>query len=168
MNGGPVFEWVDDPDRSKHGVQVNSRQTESGLEYRWRYVFEGGQAYWNDGLPRPSDLAYPRKPDPDHPPGLTRKSVLDQAAAVVLKNREAQYGSPEDSFGTIAEFWTTFLRRRGLLVEGKTLTSAEVAALMALLKLARIAETINHADSIVDLAGYAACLGEVSSQTKAP
>lgn len=97
---------------------------------------------------------------------LTRKSVLDQAAAVVLKNREAQYGSPEDSFGTIAEFWTTFLRRRGVLAEGKALTSAEVAALMALLKLARIGETIDHSDSIVDLAGYAACLGELSSQVK--
>lgn len=106
---------------------------------------------------------YVGKPVSESPP-LTRKSVLDQAAAAVLKNRASVYGTPEDSFGTIAEFWTTFLRRRGLLVEGRAISSPEVAALLALLKLARIGETIDHADSIVDLAGYAACLGEVSTQ----
>jgi hypothetical protein len=41
------------------------------------------------------------------------------------------------------------------------LSAADVAILLALLKLARLSETPDHADSQVDLAGYAALMSEV-------
>ncbi len=37
----------------------------------------------------------------------------------------------------------------------------DVAMLMILLKIARLAETPNHRDSIVDIIGYAACYAEM-------
>lgn len=42
------------------------------------------------------------------------------------------------------------------------ITAKDVAAMMGLLKVARIA-TGNKADSFVDLAGYAACAGEIAT-----
>ena len=38
----------------------------------------------------------------------------------------------------------------------------DVAVMMALLKIARISENPQHMDSWVDLAGYAACGGEIA------
>jgi hypothetical protein len=84
----------------------------------------------------------------------SRKTVLDEAAKCVLKDRNATHGNPEDSFGRTAKMWSAYL--------GSDVSSADVAALLALLKIARIKETPDHADNWVDLAGYAACGGELA------
>lgn len=87
---------------------------------------------------------------------MNRKECLDAAAACVLTDRNQSYGSPEDSFSTIAGFWNVYLNTRA-----DKLSSADVAALLALMKIARLARTAGaHADSWVDLAGYAACGAE--------
>ena len=70
-----------------------------------------------------------------------------------MGDRANAYGSPEQSFGRIAEFWTTYLDR--------DITPADVAAMMSLLKIARIAGGRDGHDSWIDLAGYAACGGEL-------
>ena len=94
---------------------------------------------------------------------LTRRDILDRAAACVCGEREEDYGSPEDSFGLIAELWTSYLKRK--CVGGGAdvcVDAADVAMLMALLKVARVAGGRGTADCFVDLAGYAACGGEVA------
>lgn len=84
----------------------------------------------------------------------TRASILADAAKCVCKDRESRYGTPEDSFKMIAELWTTY--------SGYELTAHDVAIMMALLKVARISTGHGGVDSYVDLAGYAACAGEIA------
>lgn len=84
---------------------------------------------------------------------MTRKEVLDAASKAVLEDRTNTYGSPEQSFKRIAEFWSAYL--------DVDITPADVAAMMGLLKIARIAGGRDTHDSWVDLAGYAACGGEL-------
>lgn len=83
---------------------------------------------------------------------MNRKQCLEAAQACVLKNRDDIYGSPEDSFAQIAALWSAYLG-----TDARTLEPHDVAAMMALLKIARICGNPTHADSWVDLAGYAAC-----------
>lgn len=93
---------------------------------------------------------------------MTRSECLDYAKDIVLGDRESTYNGPEDSFRTIAELWSTYLNAKGnILLQG--ITPSDVAAMMGLLKLARIAASPDHGDSWVDLAGYAACGAEVST-----
>ena len=82
-----------------------------------------------------------------------RQILLDDAARIVTGARETTYGGPEKSFTTIAALWSAYL--------GVTLAPHDVAAMQALVKLARIRGSRGeHRDSWVDLAGYAACGAE--------
>lgn len=92
---------------------------------------------------------------------MTRKDILDAALKCVNGDRDRSYGNPEDSFLTIARFWNVYLGARPS--ESPTLNSKDVAAMLALLKIARIAGGVYKADNWIDLAGYAACGGEVES-----
>lgn len=86
---------------------------------------------------------------------MKRKEILDRALACVCGDREQDYGSPENNFRTIADMWSAFM--------GIEITPTEVAAMMALLKIARVASGHSKADNWIDLAGYAACGGELDS-----
>ena len=92
---------------------------------------------------------------------MTRKEILDRAANAVLVDRDETYGRPEDSFKCIAQMWTAYLARQGLIVD--ILDTVDVAAMMVLLKVARINPEAPHADNWIDIAGYAACGGELDS-----
>ena len=96
--------------------------------------------------------------------------LLDQAKVIVTGARRQAYGTPEDNFRTIAALWQTYLERRfparlqatkvgepQELLRCGVLSATDIATMMALMKLARLAETPDHADSWRDLAGYAAC-----------
>lgn len=102
------------------------------------------------------------RPEPEP---WTRKRVLREAEKCVCGNREKDYGTPEDSFNLIAKLWTAYVST-GSLVDLVDLVfdAKDVAAMMALLKIARIAENPQHMDSWVDLAGYAACGGELAGK----
>ena len=94
---------------------------------------------------------------------LTRAAVLEKARACVCGEREEDYGSPEDSFGCIAELWEAYLRAACVSPDSVVrVTPTDVAMLMALLKIARVGTSCvgGTADSFVDLAGYAACGAE--------
>ena len=86
----------------------------------------------------------------------TRKRVLSEAERCVCGQREQDYGTPEDNFGRIAEFWTTYM--------GVEFGTVDVAIMMALLKIARISENLQHMDSWVDGCGYLACGGEIAGK----
>lgn len=92
----------------------------------------------------------------------SRQYILNSAAEIVTGDRESVYGSPEDSFQTIAHFWSTYLNSRFHFPI--PLEPFDIAAMLSLLKLARLAHSSGqHLDSWVDLAGYAACGGEASN-----
>ena len=84
---------------------------------------------------------------------MTREELLDTAKQMVCGHREQEYGTPEDNFNRIASYWSTY--------KGTEFTAADVAVMMALLKVARIQSGNATTDSFVDLAGYAACGAEI-------
>ena len=90
---------------------------------------------------------------------MTREEVLNKALSCVSGDREQDYGSPEKNFGTIALLWSVYLQRLGR----GYLEDKDVAAMLALLKIARIASGHSKLDNWIDLAGYAACGGEIES-----
>ena len=92
----------------------------------------------------------------------TRKEILDKALSCVNGDRDQQYGSPEDSFKLIAKFWNAYLNSTtGKSAEELYIRDKDVASMLALLKIARIASGKSKEDNWIDLAGYAACGGEI-------
>ena len=84
---------------------------------------------------------------------MTGELLLRQAATIVA-NRRAVYGDPATSMDLVARRWSITL--------GRPVTPAQVALCLIDLKLARLAHDPTHLDSIVDIAGYAAVLREVT------
>lgn len=93
---------------------------------------------------------------------MTRTEILGAAQKRVCGDREQDYGSPEKNFGVIADFWVTYLRANGVAID--FLETYDVAAMLALLKIARIASGNVIEDNWIDLAGYAACGGEIEME----
>lgn len=97
---------------------------------------------------------------------MNRKECLNEADRCVNSDRNKQNGPPEDSFATIADMWNAYVSARlGLaLAADCSISATDVAAMMALVKVARLATNPGHADSWVDLAGYAACGAEIATK----
>lgn len=96
---------------------------------------------------------------------MTRKEILEKAMNCVCGDREQDYGKPENNFDTIARMWGAYLHNLPVNASGRTLINGvDVAAMLALLKVARISSGHAKADNWVDLAGYAACGGELESE----
>lgn len=125
--------------------------------------------YWRADAPAEGVAVEAEKLETEgEPEKLTRAAVLEKARACVCGEREEDYGSPEDSFGCIAELWEAYLRAACIAPNAVvTVTPAYVAMLMALLKIARVGTSFvgGTADSFVDLAGYAACGAECAEVT---
>lgn len=83
---------------------------------------------------------------------MKREEILDTAKQYVTVDRAATHGGAEDSFGTIARFWSAYLDH--------TISEADVCAMMVLLKVARVKGNPTHIDNWIDAAGYAAIGGE--------
>ena len=91
---------------------------------------------------------------------MRRKEILEQAIKAVCTDRDGQYGSPENNFKVIAEFWTDYLRNSRTLKCG-SISAKDVAVMMTLFKIALITTGKHKDDNFVDLAGYAACAAEL-------
>lgn len=87
---------------------------------------------------------------------MTRTEILMAANKCVAGDREQDYGSPEHNFGRIADLWTAYKQEA-------VFSPTDVACMLALLKIARIASGHAKEDNWVDLAGYAACGGEIEA-----
>lgn len=85
-----------------------------------------------------------------------RTEILKKANECVMGDREQDYGTPEDNFARIANLWTAY--------SGYGFTAHDVALMLALLKIARAGGGNYHPDNYVDLAGYAACAGEIAGR----
>lgn len=86
---------------------------------------------------------------------MNRKEILEAAAKCVCGDREQDYGRPENNFSTIARLWSAYA--------GYEFGAVDVAAMLALVKIARISSGHAKEDNWIDLAGYAACGGEIES-----
>lgn len=95
--------------------------------------------------------------------GSVRKDVLEEAISCVCGSRDEQYGNPEDSFKMISQLWSAYLDEK--LFE--PIRGRDVAVMMSLLKIARLAKSSKR-DNWVDLAGYAACGGEIDVENQGP
>lgn len=96
----------------------------------------------------------------EQPSSTSRADILDQAKKCVCGQREQDYGTPESNFQLIADLWNGYLFPS--LQENKAVISpTDVSMMMALMKIARIRNGGGSGDSFVDLAGYAACGGEL-------
>lgn len=89
---------------------------------------------------------------------MNRRDILDAAADAVLRDRAATHGAAEETFGAIARVWSARL--------GMTLRPDQVAILLADLKACRAWGNPGHEDNWVDLAGYAACGGELAGSAR--
>lgn len=90
---------------------------------------------------------------------MKRTGILRVAETIVTGDREEQYGSPEDNFTVIAELWNAAF--------GTQLQADDVAIALILLKVARVRSGNGGEDSWVDIAGYAACGGEIATSSQA-
>lgn len=100
-----------------------------------------------------------------------KKADLLKAALEIVEKRGLNYGKPENNFKRIAEFWEDYLNNRESTSGFDTycpVTEADVAAMMVLMKVARLMEKPDHLDSWQDIAGYAACGAEVSLAGEEP
>jgi hypothetical protein len=87
-----------------------------------------------------------------------RSRLLNEAMNITHHDRNANYGNPEDNFAHIAALWNIYLRVNG---RDANITSADVAVMNMLIKVARLGKNPGHHDSAVDIAGYAACLADI-------
>lgn len=87
----------------------------------------------------------------------TRKTILEAAEKCVCQDRQDTHGRPEDSFGAIADLWTAYLNI------SREITRFDVANMMILLKVGRAKGNPAHTDNWIDMAGYAACAGEIAA-----
>lgn len=88
-------------------------------------------------------------------PGPAWPKILEEAACTISVERQNQYGSPEDSFELIAALWTPYIRRKLEDTGEVWLGTRDVAHMMALLKIARLAHTTKR-DNYTDAIGYLA------------
>jgi hypothetical protein len=82
---------------------------------------------------------------------------LLQHALTVVEERGQSYGDATTLFNQIAKRWSLTL--------GVEITASQVVLCMLDLKLTRLSNDPTHTDSMVDVAGYAAVLAEVTKKS---
>lgn len=102
---------------------------------------------------------YGETPTPEPLPDTARARLLQRAMEITHHDRNANYGNPEDNFQHIANLWNDYLNVRR--PEAAVITSADVAVMNMLIKVARLGNNPAHYDSTLDIAGYAACLADI-------
>jgi hypothetical protein len=126
------------------------------------YTFPDYFHHVTQGMPLPEPVT--RDPfDTDTPLELPtevppRADVLQEAAALITGDRNAQYGSPKDDFGRSVGMWNS-LGYRG--PGGRELKPSDLSILLICVKLSR-ATWMNKRDNWTDIGGYAGCGYEVS------
>ena len=74
------------------------------------------------------------------------RDIYDQARHLTATDRQVQYGTPEANLGRIGALWSAYL--------GKDLDAHDVAVMMALVKIGRMASGVTVADNYVDAVAY--------------
>lgn len=98
---------------------------------------------------------------------MNRKEILALASDYIMHDRNTSYGEPEHSFGYIAVLWRSYLSNRPAGALAK-LDAYDVTVMMSLMKIAQMTARPGNPGSAVDLAGYAACAGELLPDPSEP
>lgn len=86
---------------------------------------------------------------------IQKKPMLHEAQDLIQGDRQQDYGNKLQNFSQIAMLWQGTLAMK--LAPGQRITPEDVALCMMQVKIARLAKSPDHKDSIVDVAGYAGC-----------
>lgn len=89
---------------------------------------------------------------------MIREQILEMAKKTICRDRNDQYGEPEDNFKKIAQYWGLYL--------GKKIDAYDVAIMMTLFKVARMMTGKEKEDNFVDAIGYLACGAEIKFKGK--
>lgn len=93
---------------------------------------------------------------------MTKGDFLDKVKRIVAE-REGQHGKPAETFKAIAAAWSVYLT--AIVGVPVMLREEDVAMMMVELKVQRFAGGQGtHMDTLLDIAGYAACAGELASR----
>lgn len=84
--------------------------------------------------------------------------ILDEAKRLTATDRQDIYGDPYINHKRIADLWSVYLE--------KEISPSQVALCLCLVKIARLIQTPDHEDSIIDLAAYTAIYGEINDSEK--
>lgn len=82
-----------------------------------------------------------------------KKPLLQRANELIGGDRQKDYGNKLQNFAQIAMFWNATLATKLT----SPVTPEDVALCMMGVKMARLAKSPEHEDSILDVAGYAGC-----------
>ena len=91
---------------------------------------------------------------------MNKQECLEKALEICTGSREVAYGKPENNFDNISALWSAYLQKKWNTSNG--ISSTDVAAMMVLMKVARLIHNPSHADSWIDIWGYGANGAEVS------
>ena len=91
---------------------------------------------------------------------MKREDILERAAEIVTTDRNVMYGEPENNFENIARLWSAYLMA--------DIDAHDVGMMMVLFKVARTGKDRGNIDTYIDIAGYAACAGEIFTNNNQP
>lgn len=93
---------------------------------------------------------------------MKKMEFLDEVKDIVSE-REGLHGNSAKTHGGIGELWSIYLSEKtGIPVK---IDGADVAMMQILAKVGRfICGQSDHMDTVLDIAGYAACAGEIVSE----
>ena len=96
-------------------------------------------------------------------PKPERVEILNEAANLIVGQRQQDYGTPEENFQRMADYANIHFKKN--LENNIPISARQTAEYMILLKMAR---TINSPtrDSYVDIGGYAGIAGELAKAEK--
>lgn len=86
-------------------------------------------------------------------------SILDKALNLTTGDRQKSYGHPADDFGKVAQMTKPII---AAIYEGRIDPRLGHSLYMVQVKIARLLNTPNHMDSIIDGAGYFNTYGMVN------
>ena len=87
---------------------------------------------------------------------MKRKEILDTARDLICLDRNEQYGEPEECLQEIANLWSAYLQSQ--------IKPADVAMMLALMKVGRTKTGKFSVDNYIDAAGYIALSGELKER----
>ena len=95
----------------------------------------------------------------------TEIPMLHKAEDLINGQRQQDYGDKLQNFSQIAMLWQGVLGAK--LKVTSAITPEDVALCMMQVKIARLAKSPDHADSVLDVAGYAGCYDKLQAERKA-
>lgn len=93
---------------------------------------------------------------------LKNTKLLLEADELINGQRQQDYGDKLQNFAQIAMLWEGTLAHK--LAPGQRISAEDVALCMIQVKIARLAKSPDHRDSILDVAGYAGCYDKLQEE----